>query len=295
MGFFRPKDENKPVDDDIRSLIDDIDASLADFDKRLAAERSRAAKPVRVAPSASNLDKLELPPEAEAAGASEGAGSLLDELAQEVGAQAGALALSAQERQERARRIHDALLRISKYFGVFCRHTNALQPPIPRTYRIDEKTAYADLHWHEAMVKARKESLSELALLEMVSFRVRFMAPAPLTIRVRNDKLAAFKRDLHVLDLRIAEGMELDGVPDDTGTTFRLAPDFPVQMTFEANCNDNRIEVTTRNLESFGISAFACSPEEVTQELLDGIGRYLLARDNRLPTVLRRTQHRAEI
>ncbi|HTY03921.1 MAG TPA: hypothetical protein VMC81_09340 [Rhodocyclaceae bacterium] len=323
MGRFRPRDEaSKDVDEDIRALMEDIDASVADLDRRLEEEAKRQARPARSRPPADDpLPELPLPPIApprvaapvreeppsEPAhmavprsspamhGAAPGTGSLLDELAHEANAKAGTTALSELERQRRARRNHEALDRVARYFDVFCRHTNTLAPAIARSYRLDDKTIFTDLHWRDAVVKARKDSLSESALYDFVALRVRLAAPSPITMKIRNDKAAAFKRDMHVLDLRLAEGMELDGIRDPSGTTLRLAPDFPVQMTFAGNCESDRVDIVCRNLENFGISAFTCSPEEIDQALLDGIGRYLLARSHQLPAALRRAHYRNQL
>jgi hypothetical protein len=100
---------------------------------------------------------------------------------------------------------------------------------------------------------------------------------------------------MHIMDLRTAEGMDLDGVVEAGERVMHLAADFPVQITFGANHDSGRIDVLSRNLEGFGIAAFTCMPDDVTQEFLDGLGRFLLARSNNLPAALRRAHCRAEL
>ncbi|MBI4996165.1 MAG: hypothetical protein HZC22_04550 [Rhodocyclales bacterium] len=316
MRRFTPIDNTPSLDEDIRALMEDIDASMADFEKRLDAERMRQPRPTatsapaaaiplpRVAqppggsvpPAPAEAPPPEAPPVAAPPAAQaptqDGGGGLLAELAAEASARTGD---AVSRRAIQQRRIHDALDRVYRFFEAFNRHANALAPTIGRSYRLDTQAAYTDLRWHEAMVKSRKDSLSELALLDFVAFRVRLVAPGPVTVAVGWSRLDAFKKDMHILDLRSAEGMDLDGVVEGGELVMHLAPDFPVQITFGANHESGRIDVLSRNLEGFGIAAFTCMPDDVTQEFLDALGRFLLARSNNLPAALRRAHCRAEL
>lgn len=316
MRRFTPLDISPSLDDDIRALMEDIDASMVDFEKRLDAERMRQPRPTTTGAPAAAIPMprvaqppdgaapallaetppatpapAEMPPAAAAARAPL-AGGLLAELAAEASARDDD---SASRRAIDQRRIHDGLDRVYRFFEAFCRHVNALAPAIARPYRLDTQTAYADLRWQDAMVKSRKDSLSETALLDFVAFRVRLVAPAPVTVTLGWSKLDAFKKDMHILDLRTAEGMDLDGVVEAGELVMHLAADFPVQITFGANHESGRIDVLSRNLEGFGIAAFACQPEDVTQQFLDDLGRFLLARSNNLPAALQRAHCRAEL
>ncbi len=321
-----PDTSKKSLDEDIRALIEDIDASMADFERRLETAHLRQQRPARAeriptpvpkigspkpaqpAPPESSSATVSTPPEPtpatappEPAPASSPAtaptappaitGSLLAELEAEIQGK------SSDQAQQAAtnRRIHEALDRVFRFFDVFCRHANALAPAVKRSYRLDAQVSYDDLRWQEAIVKTRREGLSEKALIDFVAFRVRLAAPAPLTVTVGWNRLAAFKKDMDILDLRTAEGMDHDGVVEQGELVMRLAPDFPVQLTFGANYESGRVEVLSRNLEGFGIAAFTCAPDDITQDFLDGLGRFLLARDNHLPAALRRVHHRAEL
>jgi hypothetical protein len=305
MSRFTPLDTSTSLDEDIRALAADIDASMADFERRLEAERMRQPRPgagqkipapqTKLAPPGpvipASLPATATPEAAAAPEAPPSAGGLLAELALEAGARGDHRAQHAADEQ----RLHAALDRVFRFFDVFCRHVNTLAPAIGRTYRLDSHSAYADLRWQEALVKSRRNSLSEAALLDFVAFRVRLAAPAPVTVTVGWNQLEAFKKDMHLLDLRTAEGMDLDGVVEDGELVMHLAADFPVQITFGANYDSGRVDVLSRNLEGFGIAAFTCNPDDVTQEFLDDLGRFLLARSNSLPAALHRAHCRAEL
>jgi hypothetical protein len=310
MRRFTPIDTSTSVDEDIRALMDDIDASMVDFERRLEEGRIRqprpdseekipapqakfapapAAEPV-VPASAAAAEPAKAPPTPPAAPAS--AGGLLAELEREakekVGDRAVKLAANSQA-------LHGALDRAYRYLDAFCRHVNALVPAVDRVYRFDNRCVFAGLRWQDANVKSRKNGLSEFALLDFVAFRVRLAAPNPVSVSVAWNRLDAFKKEMHVLDLRTAEGMDLDGVLEKDERIIRLAADFPVQITFGANYESGRIDILSRNLERFGIAAFVCNPEDVTQDFMDDLGRFLLARSNSLPTALQRAHCRAEL
>lgn len=313
MSRFTPLDTSISLDEDIRKLAADIDASMADFERRLETERMRQPRPEAgqkiqaplpklgaPAPAAPEPPPVAVPPppvEAKAAPisappvAAPSAGGLLAELAAEAGTREDAHARRAVDE----RRLHEALDRTYRFFDVFCRHANTLAPAIGRIYRLANHATYADLRWQEAMVKSRRNSLSESALLDFVAFRVRLAAPAPVTVKVGWNALDSFKKDMHLLDLRTAEGLDLDGVVEDGERVMHLAADFPVQVTFGANYESGRIDVLSRNLDGFGIAAFTCTPDDVTQDFLDGLGRFLLARSNSLPAALHRAHCRAEL
>jgi hypothetical protein len=311
MRRFTPLDiETSSLDEDVRALMEDIDASLADFAQRLEAEREnqrrnaptagmRIALPEIAAPEpAVTESKAETPavePALKRTAESPADTGLLAELEREARQKAGDDAGNPEARKLRDRRIHESLERAFRFFDVFSRHANALAPAIARSYPLDGQPAYANLQWREAIVRSRRHSLSESALLDNVAFRVYLMAPAPVSVTVRWNKLKSFRKDMHILDLATADGLEVNESVEEGDVTLQLSPRFPLQVTFRANYESGRIDILSRNLDGFGIAAFACAPDEITQEFLDGIGRFLLARSHTLPAALRRVHRRAEL
>ena len=284
------------LDEDIRALMADIDASMADFERRLDAEQAKQrplvaldetplSPPQPAVPAPKSTD--EAPPRE-----SPVSGGLLAEL--ELAAKeklgAGKGDTTAQDRE-----VHDALSRVFRFLDAFCRHINVLQPSIARVYRLDTRSAYAGLRMGAAMVQSRRRSLSEKALLDYVSFRVRLTAPTSLAVPLNWDRIEAFRKEMRLLDLQIAVGADPDGRIEGDEVVIDLAPSFPVQITFAANYDSHRIDILCRNLEGFGIAAFTCATRDVGDELLDGLGRFLLARGNTLPAALHRVNSRAEL
>lgn len=304
MTRFRAADSVAPMDDDVRALMADIDASLADLEKRLEARRSEDAAPdateqlpgrMPERPTAPAVTANEVAREAPAAPPPSESFGFLAELAEEASAASGTGHSQAQLEAAQARQIHDALGRVFHFFNTLCRHANSLAPAIDRAYRLDTQTAFADLKWRDAATRSRLKSLAETSLLDYVVFRVGLWSPQPITVVRRWDQMEALQKELHILDLRPMEDINAQERLTQGQVRLLLAPEVPVQVTFRANYQRNRIDLLSRNLEGFGIAAFTCGAADVTQPFLDDFGRYLLARTSRLPVALTCIHCRAEL
>jgi len=292
---------NANADADVKALLDDIDASLADLEKRIEAEQATAnEKSVssvvdrRVAmPGREELpDVGSQPMDAAVPGETS---SFLAELEQEAAAARGSGESETVQREIRARRVHDTLGRIFHFFNKFCRHVNTLAPAIRRPYQLDAHIAYENLAWQEASVRYRLQNLREKALMDYVAVTIRLAAPAPVAVVRRWDQIEQLKREMHILDLKPAEGIDLDDKPQQENVDILLAPDLPIQMTFRANYSKDRVDLLCRNLDGFGIAAFVCDAAEMTQQLLDDLGRFLIDRTDKLPAGLRAVQLRSQL
>lgn len=303
MSRFRPTDNSKSMDDDIRNLMEDIDASLVDFERRLEAERLRHARPVSPVPTKIPRPESALPviepirePEPVVASApGEAVPDFLAELEHEANVRSGNDDSDAIRRSAEERLLDETLKRIFKFFEVLCRHSNALAPTIKRAYRLDLQTAFPELTWQDASVRSRRQSLQEHALLDYVAFRVRLAAPEPIEVLRRWDQMEALHKEMHHFGLRTLEGLEVEEEVSPGEIRVRLAPEFLLQVTFRANYKKNQLDVLTRNFEDFGLAAFSCGPGDVTQAFLDDLGRFLIDRSKRLPSALQRNLGRKEI
>jgi hypothetical protein len=301
VSRFRTPDHLESLDEDVRALMADIDASLADLEQRLEARRLEeqvVAKPLQLAVpgrAAQGAAPRGVPAPAPAAPeAPADPGGLLGDLLRE--AQSAPRDGKAEQAAAVTRELNEALERILRYFDLFARYTNSLNLTIARDYKFDPHTRFDDLRWQDAAVRARRVGLSEQAPYDYVVFRVRLMAPAPVAVVRRWDQIEAMKRDMHIVDVRLVNKLDLDAVEAVDGqVNLLLAPDFPVQVTFRANYDSARIDILSRNLEGFGIAAFTCRAADITQGFLDDFGRYLLARTKKLPPALTRVHHRGEL
>ncbi len=191
--------------------------------------------------------------------------------------------------QAKAGGVGEALNRIVNFFNPFIRHANNVEPTINRVYRYDARTVYANLKWKDATIESRKQSLSDTALTDHVTFSVNLCAPEPVLLKRPWGPLETLKKELHHLRLRVIDDLETaNKKPKQEWLEAQLAPDFPMQVRFQGNYNESNIDVMCRNLEAFGIAAYKLAPDDVTPAFLDDFGLFLLGRSDKLPAQLRR-------
>ncbi|HEU0189569.1 MAG TPA: serine/threonine-protein kinase [Gallionella sp.] len=220
----------------------------------------------------------------------------------QAGSQSGLLAGLAQEAKERldsrqttlqasqakARRVDDALNRIVKFFHPFIKHVNDVEPAINRTYRYDARTIYSNLKWRGAVVESRKQSISESALMDYVVFSVNLFAPEPVLLKRPWGPIETLKKELHHLRLRVVDDAETGNKkPKQEWLETQLAADFPMQIRFQGNYTETSINVMSRNVGAFGVTAYKLEPDDVTPAFLDDLGLFLLGRSDKLPMQLR--------
>lgn len=218
-----------------------------------------------------------------------GGSSLLAGLALEAKEKLSSKQSATQEIQAKAMRVDDALNKIAKFLNPFIKHVNEVEPTINRTYSYDARIIYSNLKWQGATVDHRKQSMSDTALMDFVTFQVNLCAPHPIIVKRPWGQLDTLKKELLHLKLRMIDDMGASGkTPKQDWFEVQLAPDFLVQMRFQGNHNVNNIDVVCRNVESFETASYKLQPEDVTPAFLDALGLFLLGRSAKLPAQLRR-------
>ncbi|HEY4697926.1 MAG TPA: serine/threonine-protein kinase [Gallionella sp.] len=224
-----------------------------------------------------------------ASAAGSGESGLLAGLAQEARERQGFKQSTLLENQTKTRRVDDALNRIVKFFNPFIQHVNNVEPTINRIYRFDARTIYSNLKWQNATIDYRKQSLSDMALMDYVAFSVKLCAPEPVLLKRPWGPLETLKKELHHLSLRVIEDIEaVSKKPKQEWIEAQLAPDFPVQIRFQGNYTENNINVMCRNIEAFEVVVCKLEPDDVTPAFLDDLGLFLLGRSDKLPKQLQR-------
>ncbi len=215
--------------------------------------------------------------------------SLLAELAGEATSKLKALQSESEERQARSEKLSAALKKIYKFLQPFSAHVNNIAPSIPRTYRVDSNAAYSNLSWENALADYRKQSLADNAHFDHVSFSVRLQANEPVTVTRRWNQMDALKKELDAFGLSPMDDPDMLMRSKSQQETFsiRIAPDFLLKIIFKGDYANGMLDISGRNFDGFGMSAFRLDPERVSVELLDDLGRFLIGRTDVLPEPLR--------
>jgi hypothetical protein len=211
--------------------------------------------------------------------------SFLAELAGEATQKLEAKKSEQQDQQEMMRRVHEAIDRTDKFFTLFCKHLNAIEPAVPRFYVLDGKSCFTGLKWKNGMISVRKQSLADDALLDHAYFQVRLISSAPVEATRRWEKFDEFKKE--VLAYGLKPRVDLDDLwrvrREHPMLKVELEPEILLWIRFEANYATGCIEVTANNLDGFGKLQAALQPESLQTATFDELGRFLMGRVNTLP------------
>jgi hypothetical protein len=218
---------------------------------------------------------------------------LLAELAGEATQKIKALQTAEQDHQARSASLSTALGNIFQFLNPFSTHLNRIKPVIARPYSVDPRTTYNDLKWGDAYTDYRKQSLSENAFFDHISFRVRLTALNPISVKRRWNELDTLKKELDTFGLRTLH--DLDEIVRNKSKqeffTAELAPDFLMRIQFQGNYDTGKIDLLCNNFDGFGLASYMLNPDEVTPQLLDDTGRFLIGRAEHLPAQLSSTRY----
>ena len=215
--------------------------------------------------------------------------SLLAELAGEATSKIKALQSESEERQARSEKLNAALKKIYNFLQPFSVHVNNIAPSIPRTYQVDNNAAYGNLSWENALADYRKQSLADNAHFDHVTFSVRLQANEPVTVTRRWNQMDALKKELDTFGLSPLDDpdMLMRSKSQQESFSIRIASAFLLKIIFKGDYTNGMLDISGRNFDGFGMSAFRLDPERVNVELLDDLGRYLIGRIDALPEALR--------
>jgi hypothetical protein len=218
--------------------------------------------------------------------------SLLAELEGEATQKMRARQTEELDHQTRSQNLHRGLEQLFQFFNQFSAHLNKITPAIPRSYSIDQQVMCTSLQWQESGTDYRKQSLSENALLDHVLFRVRLMAQSMAPVTRRWYEVESLKKELHAYGLRTVADLDelVRTKPQREFFEADLAPDFVMRIQFQGNYDTGQIDLLCNNFDSFGLTSFTLQPEDVTPQLLDEMGRYILGRQHDLPEKLSRAR-----
>jgi hypothetical protein len=193
------------------------------------------------------------------------------------------------EQYTKAQRLHETLGKIGKFLDPLAQHVKKAGLPIKRSYNFGRRAVFNNLSCRTAHSDSRRQYLSESALLDYVFLSVILCAPAPVVVSRPRDMLDLLKEQMNKLKLRTLDDLELlKKGPQDEWVQVRLSPDFPMHVQFKGNYGEDCIDVHTLNIEAFGAISYKLKVEDVTPQLMDGIGLFLLERAEKLPEALRR-------
>ncbi|MDH5181367.1 MAG: hypothetical protein OEZ39_12290 [Gammaproteobacteria bacterium] len=190
------------------------------------------------------------------------------------------LARAAKRREEQLEAIYQErilprLEQIYSYFSEVVSHLNTLNIETRVDYRLEDLAHFKELQQKNYTIQADSSNQ-----MKEVRIDVECTGAGPLEVRV-DGKLVVEKwtRFLQEHQLKYHTKLQLDERKSVTGAIFILEQYVPISFIFVADVEKSSINLTIVNFEGLGVRNLQFSPETITEELMDKMGKFI-ARKN---------------
>lgn len=261
----------------LKSLMSDLETSIASFDERFSDIGDAAAPPnYNRFVEAGNFPEID--PDARREVAPTAQRALRGADTGEEGLPDGAS--EAERNRHAAFDIGRALQQAADYLQGLTTQLNPLQPATPLRFAIDDTYHFRNVRWQEGNTRTATRSASERSLIEKLTLRVRYAAD-PLSFVAAGAATRRIENELYLTNLAWRDGgVELSGQV--AGRRIDVDGTIPLQLAFTADVGARRILLRCRNLGGLGLSAFAIAPAAIDHVSLDELGRRLLGQGRQL-------------
>ena len=189
----------------------------------------------------------------------------------------------AEDRTKKLQVAHASLNRALQYWLEFFKALNVLKPEVRRSYYLEGSTQLSNLLQGDYNVNSRRITVDHIDYLDSLELRFRCASDEKIVIEKDSDVLISrLKEHLwqHGLHFDLRE-IRKEGAFLERGI-FTIQADVTVRFTIAADSDRDKIRLTVRNLERLGEYTFVYTPEELTPELFEEMGKVMLAQPNTL-------------
>jgi hypothetical protein len=175
------------------------------------------------------------------------------------------------------RKLGKILYRVFSYLHDFAKQLDVIQPIIPRRYSVVDDHAFRDLQWICSFAEYRTlpHSPSNIAESVRLGYQLRSKAQA-LVIEKDGGVAEAFHQRFFDFGLHVRETEFRTSSRYLERMRFTIRPDIRVGMHWEMDPIQGMLIIRMRNLERLGPTRYFLKPEQVTEDLLERLGRLIL-------------------
>lgn len=188
-------------------------------------------------------------------------------------------------------RLLPCMRRIFRYLNELAEHLNFLQPDVSVQFSVPGGGRVPNLRQEGYRVTA-----DSTAAMRKIVFRFRLYGEEAARFKVSPPSVA---RDLN--DLLVKHGIQFysrdyrDSGHAVIGEIFEIQPNIPVHVVVEADFEHTLVRLTIINLEAPRTHQVSYTPEQITDELLDDLGNYLVRKNSNLTRLFLPEEARQEI
>ena len=169
---------------------------------------------------------------------------------------------------------------------------NVIKPVVPRYYYLEGGvTKLENLLQCDYNCNGRRLTVDHHDYIEAIVLRFRCVGQGQITIEKQSDPMVQRLRDhlwTHALKFDVNE------VRNDRGYVergiFTVKSEVPVSITISGDLENAQIKITTKNLEKIGEYVYIYDFDEFGREVLEELGKVIIAKPNNFRTTGRRQQ-----
>jgi hypothetical protein len=209
---------------------------------------------------------------------------LLDELKQQAASVREKQQVSQADLNQNLLLAHAKLKDALHYWVEMFNSLNVIKPVIPRYYYLEGgSTPLENLLQSDYNVNGRRLTLDHTDYIEAIVLRLRCAPASEQTLTIEKDTNALVKRMREHLWSNNLK-FDVKEVRNDRGHVergiFTVMCEVPVLITILADLENAQIKITTKNLEKFGEYSYIYDFDEFGREVLDELGKVIIAKPN---------------
>lgn len=169
---------------------------------------------------------------------------------------------------------------------------NIIKPIVPRYYYLEGGvTKLENLVQCDYNCNGRRLTVDHREYIEAILLRFRCAGEGQITIEKRSDPMVQRLRDhlwTHALKFDVSETRNERGYVE--RGTFTVKCEVPVTITVASDLENALIKITCKNLEKLGEYTYSYDFDEFGKDVLEELGKVILAKPNAFRTTGRRQQ-----
>lgn len=217
---------------------------------------------------------------------------LLDDLKQQADSLRQKQQVTQAELNQNLQAAHARLKDGLRYLVELFNSLNIIKPVVPRYYYLEGGvTRLDDLMQCDYNCNGRRLTVDHKDYIDAIVLRFRCAGDGQLTIEKQSDPMVQRLRDhlwTHALKFDVNEARNERGYVE--RGTFTIKCEVPVTITISADLENALIKITCKNLEKLGEYTYAYDFDEFGKEVLEELGKVILAKPNVFRTTGRRQQ-----
>ena len=179
--------------------------------------------------------------------------------------------------------VQNALIAASRYFGELANSLNVVKPDVQRQFYIEGSTRLAGLQQRDYTVRDRRKTFENRDYLTEVSLmfscqgaeNLTFEKDTPRAIDNMKEFFWGYSLPFECREIRNDRAKVEKAV-------FTLIAKVPASVTLAGNWDTGQFKLTLRNVELLGNVDQSFSASDITHELLEEIGKLVLAQPNKV-------------